>query len=185
MLTDYADHPDLLLDLENAKTEFYKHYQQHYAARSCPKAISDVASDSAGTNTSSSKSFQFVSRYGRRDRHAINELDEYFKIAPEDFVSCNPLEWWWTRRGQFPNLYRLAGDILSIPGVLGLNCSLSNLTDLGATLGVLIGSAVAVERIFSGGRDTISLRRASLQPSTIRILMLLKHRLRLARLRQP
>jgi hypothetical protein len=45
----------------------------------------------------------------------------------------------------------------------------------------LIGSAVAVERIFSGGRDTISLRRASLQPDTIWTLMLVKQRLRLAR----
>jgi hypothetical protein len=43
------------------------------------------------------------------------------------------------------------------------------------------GSAVAVERIFSGGRDTISLRRASLKPDTIRVLMLVKQRLRLAR----
>jgi hypothetical protein len=43
------------------------------------------------------------------------------------------------------------------------------------------GSAVAVECIFSGGRDTISLRRASLQPDTIRTLMLVKQRLRLAR----
>lgn len=40
---------------------------------------------------------------------------------------------------------------------------------------------MAVERIFSGGRDTISLRRASLQPNTIRVLMILKHKLRLAR----
>jgi hypothetical protein len=47
---------------------------------------------------------------------------------------------------------------------------------------VLPGSAVAVERVFSGGRDTISLRRASLQPETIRVLMLVKHRLRFARL---
>ena len=39
------------------------------------------------------------------------------------------------------------------------------------------GSAVAVERTFSGGRDTISLRRASLKPETIRILMLVKRRL--------
>ena len=39
------------------------------------------------------------------------------------------------------------------------------------------GSAVAVEHIFSGGRDTISLHRASLKPETIRILMLVKHRL--------
>lgn len=43
------------------------------------------------------------------------------------------------------------------------------------------GSAVAVERIFSGGRDTISLRRASLSADTIRTLMLVKQRLRLAR----
>ncbi|KAJ7912853.1 hypothetical protein B0H13DRAFT_2326912 [Mycena leptocephala] len=42
-------------------------------------------------------------------------------------------------------------------------------------------SAVAVERIFSGGRDTISLRRASLKPDTIRRLMMVKQRLRFAR----
>jgi hypothetical protein len=43
------------------------------------------------------------------------------------------------------------------------------------------GSAVAVERIFSGGRDTISLRRARLQADTIRTLMLVKKRLHLVR----
>ena len=43
------------------------------------------------------------------------------------------------------------------------------------------GSAVAVERIFSGGRDTISLRRASLKPETIQILMIVKRKLILAR----
>src|SRR5271168_1013817 len=43
------------------------------------------------------------------------------------------------------------------------------------------GSAVAVEHIFSGGHDTISLCRASLKPETIRILMLVKRRLVLAR----
>jgi hypothetical protein len=47
---------------------------------------------------------------------------------------------------------------------------------------ICTGSAVAVERIFSGGRDTISLRRASLKPETIRTLMIVKQRLRLARL---
>jgi hypothetical protein len=35
-----------------------------------------------------------------------------------------------------------------------------------------LGSAVAIERIFSGGRDTISLRCASLHADSIRILML-------------
>ena len=42
-----------------------------------------------------------------------------------------------------------------------------------------LGSAVAVERIFSGGRDTILLCRASLKPETIRTLMLVKQCLRL------
>lgn len=37
-----------------------------------------------------------------------------------------------------------------------------------------LGSAVAVERIFSGGRDTISLRRARLKPEMICTLMLVK-----------
>lgn len=45
----------------------------------------------------------------------------------------------------------------------------------------MIGSAVAVERIFSGGRDTISLRRASLNSETIQTLMITKHQLWLAR----
>ena len=39
---------------------------------------------------------------------------------------------------------------------------------------VVLGSAVAVERVFSGGHDTISLRHASLQPETIKALMLVK-----------
>ncbi|KAJ6567546.1 hypothetical protein B0H10DRAFT_1841709, partial [Mycena sp. CBHHK59/15] len=43
------------------------------------------------------------------------------------------------------------------------------------------GSAVAVERIFSGGRDTISLRRASLSAETIRTLMIVKQHLKMAR----
>jgi hypothetical protein len=41
-----------------------------------------------------------------------------------------------------------------------------------------LGSAVSVERVFSGGRDTIALRRASLNADTIRDLMLVKYNLR-------
>ena len=44
-----------------------------------------------------------------------------------------------------------------------------------------LGSAVAVERVFSGGRDMISLRCASLNPQTICALMLVKRKLHLAR----
>jgi hypothetical protein len=79
------------------------------------------------------------------------ELKDYFKLPLEDFNTCDPLCWWSARRAQFPHLSRLTRDILSIPG-----------------------SAVAVEQVFSGGRDTIALRRSRLQPETIRTLMILK-----------
>ena len=46
---------------------------------------------------------------------------------------------------------------------------------------VVSGSAVAVEHVFSGGHDTISLRRASLRPETIKVPMLVKKQLHLAR----
>lgn len=46
---------------------------------------------------------------------------------------------------------------------------------------LLSGSAVAVERIFSGGRDTIGIRRASLKAETVQMLMFVKARLRLER----
>ncbi|KAJ7364456.1 hypothetical protein DFH08DRAFT_798797 [Mycena albidolilacea] len=46
---------------------------------------------------------------------------------------------------------------------------------------LMMRSAVAVERVFSGGRDTISLRRASSKADMIKTLMFVKARLRWAR----
>jgi len=43
-----------------------------------------------------------------------------------------------------------------------------------------VGSAVAVEHIFSGSCDTISLRHTTLNPETIQTLMLVKQQLCLA-----
>ena len=57
----------------------------------------------------------------------------------------------------------------------------STLTPLYIGQIIPLGSVVAIERVFSGGRDTVSLRRQSLKPETIRILMIVKARLRLAR----
>lgn len=109
---------------------------------------------------------------------SIDELREYFKLPRENFGNCDPLTWWAGRRSQFPNLSRFARNILSIPGMILIVIS-TQLTTY--TYALLTGCAVAVERIFSGGRDTISLHRASLKPDTIRTLMLVKQRLRLAR----
>ena len=46
----------------------------------------------------------------------IDEIDEFFKLPPESFT-VDPIHWWAGRRAQFPNLSRLARDILSIPGM--------------------------------------------------------------------
>ena len=50
----------------------------------------------------------------------IDELDEYFKLQSEDFDCC-PFQWWLSHQAQFPNLYHLATDVLSIPGKLSID----------------------------------------------------------------
>jgi len=159
-LQDYANDPDLLAYLESAKSSLHTYYVIRYAD-SMPQTLDDFAdaTDAVLPAADSSPSkVNFTSRYRKKDRVLRDELEEYFKLPCEDFDACKPVQWWVGRRAQFPSLYCLARDLLTIPG-----------------------SAVAVEQIFSGGRDTISLRRASLQPETIRTLMLLKQQLRLSR----
>lgn len=157
--------------LEESEAKLEAHYRAHYA-----KPISTPVSAQSSTSSMSVRSPQkvdFTSRYNKRMRLNVDEIGEFFKLLPESFA-VDPIHWWAGRRAQFPNLSRLARDILSIPGVF-LLLALNYSSD------VFKGSAVAVERIFSGARDTISLRRASLKPETIRTLMLVKQRLRLAR----
>jgi hypothetical protein len=125
---------------------------------------------------SSPSKVNFTSRYRKKDRVLRDELEEYFKLPCEDFDACKPVQWWVGRRAQFPSLYCLARDLLTIPGMFSFVFYVTPTLMRSSP-----GSAVAVERIFSGGRDTISLRRASLQPETIRTLMLLKQQLRLSR----
>ncbi|KAF9023719.1 hypothetical protein BDZ89DRAFT_955380, partial [Hymenopellis radicata] len=67
--------------------------------------------------------------------------------------------WWYIHQKELPQLYRMAPDVISIPG-----------------------SAVAFEHIFLSGRDMVSMRRANLSAETIRILMIVKHHLCMARM---
>lgn len=118
---------------------------------------------------------KFTSRYQVKERDNLDQFVEFLKLPQENFDTCDPIKWWAGRESLFPDLFRLARDIFTIPGKCFLfQCVLFSLLSF-------IGSAVAVERIFSGGRDTISIRRASLKPDTIRTLMIVKQRLKLAR----
>ena len=124
-------------------------------------------------STRSPQKVDFTSRYNKHIRLNIDEIEEFFKLPPEGFA-VDPIQWWAGHRAQFPNLSCLARDVLYSWCV-----SITRLQILFWC--VSQASAVAVERIFSGARDTISLWRASLKPETIRTLMLVKQRLRLAR----
>ena len=95
--------------------------------------------------------------------------------------SCHPIWWWYSNCHQFPNLYHLARDVLAIPGRF---LSPLSATTLARSWFILFstGSAVAVERIFSGGRDTISLWHTSLKPDIIWFLMLVKQHIHMHRM---
>ncbi|KAG9226778.1 hypothetical protein CCMSSC00406_0009676 [Pleurotus cornucopiae] len=153
---DYKDDYTLLTHLEACKASLEAHFEVHYKRNVAPIPLS--ASSSTQSINSDSSQVDLLSRYRRKERAVMNELDGFWRLPQEDMDSCDPIKWWYSRRLQFPNLYRLARDVLGIPG-----------------------SAVAVERIFSAARDTLSLCRASLKPDTIQILMLYKQHIRRSR----
>jgi hypothetical protein len=152
---DCAEDSEALDHIEEMKNQLKVYFETHYQRESLPSI--PLPSRVVVSESGSPQKVDFTARY-QRTAHALDELVEYFRLPREDFATCNPLKWWAARVSQFPNLSRFARDLLSIPG-----------------------SAVAVERVFSGGRDTISIRRSSLSASTISCLMLLKHHLRLKR----
>jgi hypothetical protein len=118
--SDCESDPFLLVDLNRAKAELKTYYRTNYASRARP--LPSHASQSTSSISSRSSSFRspekvnFTSRYQKKDRVVIDELEEYFKLPREDFDSCKPLQWWFGRRSQFPNLYCLVRDVFSIPG---------------------------------------------------------------------
>jgi hypothetical protein len=75
---------------------------------------------------------------------ASDELAEYFRLTsvPEPFEVVDLLQWWYSRRLQFPQLYRLARNVLCIPGIFS---SLLFAITLVNRVIYFIRSAVAVE----------------------------------------
>jgi hypothetical protein len=116
---DYKDDLSLSSYLEDAKKLLTTHFHQYYADK-VQSSKQNLSDKSIATSTNSRKNkepkFDFTARYSKKERQTFDELDEYLKLHPEDFGNCCPFQWWQGRRAQFPNLYRLATDTLSIPG---------------------------------------------------------------------
>ncbi len=118
MHNDYTgDH--LLADyLEDSKRDLYDYYNTHYANR-VPSTLQPTVPAAAMASLfkvqGSPQKVDFTSRY-RKKAAVVDELTAYFNLSQEDFGSCSPVKWWFNKRGDFPNLFHLAHDILSIPG---------------------------------------------------------------------
>ncbi len=97
MLDDYADDETLLEYLESAKMSLHLHFHLHYAHKSGEKAQSAslvAAAPCVGRLPShgSPQKMNFISRHNKKPKHIVNELDEYFKLDPEDYNACDPVK---------------------------------------------------------------------------------------------
>ena len=108
---DFANNPGLLADLERSKKLLEEFYNSNYAAS--PVRCDDF-DDSHPIDPHMS---DFTSHYSSINAEVVNGLEEYFKIKRKDFKKCNPFRWWRSQQENWPNLYRLACDILCIPGL--------------------------------------------------------------------
>jgi hAT family C-terminal dimerisation region len=102
-------------DLERSRAQLQAHYHANYVRDPSPNAASTPSMSSVASSGSPQK-VDFTLRYKKQVRAYIDELDEFFKLPQENFDTCDPIQWWVGRCSQFPNLSRLARDILSIPG---------------------------------------------------------------------
>ena len=95
---DFVDDVDLLSSLDITKSMLHDHFKNAYVTvqASDPRlsAVEVSVSTTGSTTRSSTQSkdkVDFTARYRAKNRAAVDELEEYFKLPQEDFESCNPL----------------------------------------------------------------------------------------------
>jgi hypothetical protein len=114
---DYTNDPDLLDGLERSKVALESHFNQFYTGRTSLASPSTTPqSFVANLSSDNPQPHDFTARFRTRPKPLQNEIEEFFSLFPQDFMSCNPVQWWYSNRSRFPNLYRLARDVLAIPG---------------------------------------------------------------------
>jgi hAT family C-terminal dimerisation region len=114
LVLDYANYPILSEYLESSKQDLYSYYQTHYANKHTSTQMT-IAPQTPALSADAPHSPQknFTACFQQKTTTVLNELDEYFKLSPENFERCNPIHWWIGRRAQFPNLCWFACDLLS------------------------------------------------------------------------
>ena len=145
------------------KKEFIAYYDLHYAptnsqAPDTPIPRSSQNSQSKRMHDSRYRAIMVSEALAYMESNSEIETPEPVAEASDStleaspaviFYKANILEWWKVNTGRFPNLSRMARDILAVQG-----------------------GSVGVERVFSIARDVIPCRRSQLKSSTIRASML-------------
>lgn len=112
------------------------------------------SSSSSSRRTSSSSSTEsdssFLSNFFNRREDNVDEVDTYINVQFISTENINVFDWWIERKEMFPNLFKLAIKIHSIPA-----------------------SSMQSERTFSRSGMTVSDQRTNLEPRTVEDLMML------------
>ena len=105
--------------------------------------------------------FELLEEYGTQVTFD-DDIERYFNTEVVGFTATSGdqytkwvLNWWNSNKLEFPCMAAAARDYLAIPS-----------------------SEVDIERLFSGGRDVLGIRRFALKGSTLRDLMICKDELR-------
>jgi hypothetical protein len=114
---DFNHDTDLLEHLEQAKTSLSEHFHENYANKARRVVPVSTKAPSRSTNQSASPQKDFTARYRVQHRGVADELRDYFNLQREDFLLCDPVQWWVARKAQLPNLFGLARDLMTIPGL--------------------------------------------------------------------
>lgn len=112
--------------------------------------LSSSSSSSRSSNSSTDSNSSFLSNYFNRGENDYDEIDTYINLQFVPNEKTNIFDWWIQRKAMFPNLFKLALKMHSIPA-----------------------SSMQSERTFSRGGMTITDRRTNLDPQTVEDLLML------------
>lgn len=125
------DDEEYLVLIEKSMVALRAYFDANYAGKAGGSAgrsaEQDVATTEPGNSRRSpSKKHDFTRRYKKKTA-VLDEFDDFFKMSQASFSDgFSAVTWWAAHRDQFPNLSRLARDILSIPGELMFLVGLSS-----------------------------------------------------------
>lgn len=117
-LQDIEDGMENLTHIDRSKESLCQYFIKKYS-RNTSDATTTPSTPFESSTDGSPKRFNFTQRYraSQVGSSTDNEFDEYFSMNPvKDWDKNEPINWWASHAAQYPNLSRLARDILSIPG---------------------------------------------------------------------